>query len=54
MISSSHTSAFFGTAAASLGAPFAVVYIVPAAFLSTGITNVSAQSAKLLRRLAVH
>jgi hypothetical protein len=51
---SSHPSAFFGTVAAYLRASFAVFNIVPITFLSTCITYISAQSAGLLCKLAVH
>ena len=50
----SHPSTFFSTAAACLCASFAVVNIVPFTFLSTCITDVSTQIAKLLCKLAVH
>jgi len=50
----SHPSAFFGTAATCLRASLAVVNVVPVTFLSTSVTNVSAQVAKLLCKLAVH
>ena len=50
----SHPSTFFSTAAACFCASFAVVNIVPFTFLSTCITDVSTQIAKLLCKLAVH
>src|SRR5215211_8908323 len=50
----SHPSTFFSTAAACLCASFAVVNIVSFTFLSTSVTNVSTQIAKLLCKLAVH
>jgi hypothetical protein len=53
-LSSSHPSAFFGAAAAYLCTSFAMVNIVPFAFLRTCIADVSAQIAKLLCKLAVH
>jgi hypothetical protein len=50
----SHSSTFFGTTAACVCASFAVVNIVPFAFLSTCITDVSTQITELLCKLAVH
>jgi hypothetical protein len=50
----SHPSAFFGTAAALLRTPLAVVNIVPLTFSCAGVANVSTQTAKLLCKLAVH
>ena len=50
----SHPSTFFSTAATCLGTSLAVVNIVFFTFLSTCITDVSTQIAKLLCKLAVH
>jgi hypothetical protein len=50
----SHPSTFFGTAMTCLCASFTVVNIMPFTFLSTCITNVSAQIAKPLCKLAIH
>ena len=51
---SCHPSTFFSTAAACLCTSLAVINIVPFTFLSTSITDVSAQIAKLLCILAIH
>jgi hypothetical protein len=51
---SSHPSAFFGTATACLRAFLAVVGLVPVAFSSARVTNVSAHAAELLCELAIH
>jgi hypothetical protein len=50
----SHPSTFFSAAATCLGTSLAVVNIVPFTFLSTCITDVSAQVAELFCKLAVH
>jgi hypothetical protein len=50
----SHSSTFFSAVAAYLRASFAMVNIMPFTFLSTCITHVGAQIAKLLCKLTVH
>ena len=54
VVLSSHPSAFFGTATACLRASLAVVNIMPVAFSSTRVANVSTHAAELLCELAIH
>lgn len=50
----SHFSTFFGTAAAHLRTSFAMVNVMPIAFISTCITDSSTKVTELLCKLAIH